>query len=147
MTTITFRPYHRGDYDACMHIFDTNCPLYLAPGERQDYESFLDSSPAGYEVCEVDGRISGVFGLLANDDGEIRLNWIMVDSNSHGTGLGARIMERVLQLARRSGATAIGLSTTQKIAPFFTKYGAATMSMTKDGYGPGLDCVDMVLRI
>ncbi len=147
MTSITFRPYCKDDYQACIDIFDANCPVYLAPSERKDYESFLDASPEGYEVCVVDGRVLGVFGLIGDSKSEKRLNWIMVDSKTHGMGIGARIMERVIHLGRSSETTAIGLSTSQKVAAFFEKYGATTTSMTKDGHGPGIDRVDMVLPL
>jgi len=147
VTNIAFRPYCSEDYNACIDIFDANCPAYLAPNERKDYESFLEASPEGYEVCEVDGRVLGVFGLLGDNKNEKRLNWIMVDSKTHGMGIGARIMERVIQLGRTSETTVIGLSTSQKVAPFFEKYGATTTSITKDGHGPGIDRVDMVLPL
>ena len=147
LTNIAFRPYRREDYNACIDIFDANCPVYLAPNERKDYESFLESAPEGYEVCEVDGHVRGVFGLFGNRTNEKRLNWIMVDSKTHGMGIGARIMERVIQLGRNSETTVIGLSTSQKVAPFFEKYGATTTSMTKDGHGPGIDRVDMLLPL
>ena len=147
MTNIAFRPYRREDYSACIDIFDANCPVYLAPNERKDYEIFLESAPEGYEVCQIDGRVRGVFGLLGNGRNEKRLNWIMVDPQSHGIGIGARIMERVIQLGRSSQTLEIGLSTSQKVAPFFKKYGATITSTRIDGYGPGLDRIDMVLPL
>jgi GNAT superfamily N-acetyltransferase len=147
LADIVFRPYRREDYNACIDIFDANCPVYLAPNERQDYESFLESAPEGYEVCEVDGHVRGGFGLFRNRNNETRLNWIMVDSKTHGMGIGARIMERVIQLGRNSGTTVIGLSTSQRVAPFFEGYGTITTSIAKGGHGLGVDSVDMVLPL
>ena len=144
---IAFRPYCRADYYACIDLFDANCPDFFDPDERHDYQRFLEGSPEGYEVCEVDGHVLGVFGLSGNENGQKRLVWIMVDSEAHGTGIGAKIMERVIYLARASRARAIGLSTSQKVAPFFEKYGAETTSIIKDGHGLGIDRVDMALPL
>ena len=95
----------------------------------------------------VDGRVSGVFGLIGDSKSGRRLNWIMVDSKTHGMGIGARIMERVIQLGRNSGTTVIGLSTSQRVAPFFEGYGTITTSIAKGGHGLGVDSVDMVLPL
>jgi len=147
MTDIAFRQYGQTDFPACMSLFDANCPEYFAPNERPDYERFLAESPEGYEVCEVDGRVLGVFGVSGDDKNEKRLNWIMVDPKAHGMGIGAKIMERVIYLARESRARTVGIATSQYVAPFFEKYGATTLSTTKDGHGPGMDLVDMVLPL
>ena len=144
---VTFRPYRRTDYPTCIELFNSNCPEFFAPDERRDYQCFLEGSLEGYEVCEVDGRVLGVFGLSGDSTNEQRLSWLMVDSKAHGRGLGAMIMKRVIHLGRKSESKTIGLATSQKVAPFYEKYGAQTTSVTKDGYGPGLDRVDMVLPL
>ncbi len=95
-----FRPYRSADYQACMAIFDANCPDFFAPNERPGYAAFLDHSDDGYEVCEVNGQIVGAFGLLAEGD-EKRLNWILIDPHKHRLGLGSKIMNRVIQLGHR----------------------------------------------
>ena len=130
-----------------MGIFDDNCPESLAPDERQDYEEFLEDPPKSYEVCEVDGLLTGVFGLDGDSKIEKRLQWIMVGKKAQGMGVGAKIMERVMHLGRQSNTKTVGLATSQKAAPFFEKYGAVSISTTKDGWGPGLDRVDMVLTL
>lgn len=144
---VMFRPYCRTDYPACLDLFDSNCPEFFAPDERQDYQCFLEGSPEGYEICEVDGWVLGVFGLSGDSSNEQRLNWLMVDAKAQGKGLGAMIMERAIRLGRRSESKTLGIATSQKVAPFYQKYGAQTISVTKDGYGPGIDRVDMVLPL
>ena len=62
-------------------------------------------------------------------------------------GVGAMIMERAIHLGRKSKSKTIGLSTSQKVAPFYEKYRAQITSITKDGYGPGIDQVEMVLPL
>ncbi len=147
MIDFAFRPYCNDDFQACIDIFDANCPEYLAVIERQDYEKFLEDPPKSYEVCEVGGQVIGVFGLSGDSKIEKRLDWIMVGTKAQGMGVGARIMERVIHQGRKSNTRKVGLATSQKVAPFFEKYGATTISITKDGWALGLDRVDMVLPL
>jgi hypothetical protein len=83
--SIIFRPYCSTDYQACTDIFDANCPEFFAPNERQDYEEFLSDVSAGYEVCEVDGRVFGAFGLFDDGTNDKILNWILLDPQSQGS--------------------------------------------------------------
>lgn len=144
---VRFRPYRETDCQACCRIFDVNCPEFFAPNERQDYESFLEEVPPGYEVCEVDERVVGAFGLLGDAAEEKRLNWILLDPQTHGVGIGQKIMERVIQLGRESKARQVNIAASQKSAPFFARFGATPTSAIVEGWGPGLDRVDMVLLL
>ena len=147
MTNRTFRPYRASDRQACIDIFDANCPQYFAPNERQDYDDFLAKSPQEYEVCESDGRVLGAFGLSAHNEKEETLNWILLDPETQGMGVGSEIMHRVIHRCRSSEITTVKIAASHKSAPFFAHFGAATISTTKDGWGPGMGRVDMELLI
>ena len=41
---ISFISYSPGHMAACLALFDANCPEYFSPGERSDYESFLEAN-------------------------------------------------------------------------------------------------------
>ena len=140
-----FRPFSRADAEACLAIFDANCPACFAPNERADYENFLEASPEGYEICEVAGRIVAAFGLMHDDRYGKRLNWIMLDPDSKGVGLGSKIMKRVVSLGRASQSPLIRIAASDKSAPFFAKFGAVAKEHTQNGWGPGMDRVDMEL--
>jgi len=144
---IIFRPYRNADSQACMNIFDANCPEFFTPNERQEYERFLEDVSESYEVCEVDGRVLGAFGLLGDGKDEKRLNWILLDPQTQGIGIGLKIMERVIHLGRKSETRMVRIAASQKSEPFFVRFGATTTSSTKDGWGPGMDRVDMVLPL
>ena len=143
----SFRPYSSADKKACLTIFDENCPPFFAPKERGDYEEFLDASPVGYEVCEIDGRIVAAFGLIRDDRKAARLNWIMLDPNSKGMGLGSRIMKRVISHGRASHSPLIEIAASHKSAPFFARFGATVTTHTADGWGRGMDRIDMELLL
>jgi len=147
VTDIIFSPYRNADHDACMSVFDANCPEFFAPNERQDYLAFLEGNPEGYEVCRVRGSVCGAFGL--SDDGEDvkTLNWILIDPQTQGIGVGSRIMDRVIGLGRISQTRIVKIAASHKSAAFFARFGAIVISSTKDGWGTGMDRVDMELAL
>lgn len=135
------------DKAACLAIFDANCPEFFAANERDDYVRFLDAEIDGYEVCELDGRVVGAFGLMSNGVGEHHLNWIMLDPGSQGAGIGQAMMDRIIAVAREVQATLVGIAASHKSAPFFARFGAQHISRTEDGWGPGMHRIDMELEI
>ena len=147
MTNIIFRPYCNADLQACTSVFDANCPEYFAPNERQEYEEFLEGVSGDYEVCEVDGRVLGAFGLFVDGENVKVLNWILLDPQTQGIGVGSKIMERVIHLSRTSQTRVVKIAASHKSAPFFARFGATTTSSTKGGWGPGMDRVDMELSL
>jgi N-acetylglutamate synthase-like GNAT family acetyltransferase len=147
MTNIRFRPYREADRQACTSIFDANCPEFFAPNERRDFEDFLESVPGDYEVCEVDGKILGAYGLIVDGKNTKTLNWILLDPQTQGIGVGSTIMERVIQLSRTSQTRVVKIAASHKSAPFFARFGASATALTKNGWGPGMDRVDMELPL
>lgn len=143
----SFRNYSSADRDVCLAIFDANCPSFFAPNEREDYVSYLDAGPEGYEVCELDGRLVAAFGLVPVDGRGCSLNWIMLHPDSQGAGIGSAIMQRVIALGRKSGFGVMEIAASHKSAPFFARFGGIAIEHTADGWGPGMDRVDMVLEL
>ena len=142
-----FRSYRSADCQACIDVFDANCPEFFAPNERTAYRKFLETVPGGYEVCVVDGRVRGAFGLLGGAGEQKRLSWILLDPRVQGAGIGSRIMKRVVHLGRASQTRIVNIAASQKSAAFFARFGATAASTTTDGWGPGMDRIDMVLRL
>lgn len=146
-TQTTFRHYTSDDRHICLALFDANCPQFFAPNERADYASFLDGSPRDYELCLVDGQVAGAFGLIGNGHVRRRLNWILLDPRFQGFGAGRAIMSRVVTRAALDKVQAVDIAASHKSAPFFEKCGALTMSVTENGWGPGMHRVDMELLV
>ena len=143
----SFRPYSSADREACSAIFDANCPTFFAPNERVDYMSFLDAVRDSYEVYEVAGRVVAAFGLVDDDRKDVNLNWIMLDPRSQGVGIGSAIMKRVISLGRASQSSLIKIAASHKSEPFFAKFGAVATVHTEDGWGPGMNRVDMEIQL
>ena len=100
----------------------------------------------GYEVCLVNNDVVGVFGTwldLKNKRGH--LSWIMIDPSAHGMGIGTAMMGCVLEILNPDKVQVIDIAASQKSAPFFTRFGAVEKSRTTEGWGPGLDRVEMEL--
>lgn len=147
MSDITIRDYLETDQPACLAMFDANCPEFFAPNERDDYLRFLNSTPAGYKVCAVPGRVVGAFGVFPQDNKSVILNWILLDPDTQGRGVGSKIMARVLAMARSYGAKSVRIAASHKSAPFFEKFGAVTKKTIDHGWGAKMHRVDMEIQL
>lgn len=134
MTDISFRFYCADDREACLALFDENCPEYFAPNERADYAEFLDMQPCEYQVCLKADVIVGAFGLMGAATDWRDLNWILISPNSHGLGLGTQFIRRVVQQAKSAGLTGITIATSHLAEPFFAKHGASRIREIKHGW-------------
>lgn len=134
------------DRDACLALFDANCPEFFAPNERADYATFLDSEPAGYEVCRVGGVVAGAFGVMGEEVAARSLNWILLSPSSQGLGLGSRLVARAVDLAKSTGAGRLDIAASHLSAAFFARFGATVVGELENGWGPGMHRVDMELR-
>ena len=147
-TELRMRPFRPDDADACLALFDANCPAYFAANERVDFQEFLEQDLQDFLVVEFGAAIAGCFGITTSGDpSKARLNWIMIDPAVQGQGLGAKIMSRAHSLALGLQAKCLDIAASQYSAPFFARYGATESQRTRDGWGPGMDRVDMQLEI
>ncbi len=144
--TLGFRFYLPEDAEACLALFDANCPRFFAPGERGDYAAYLDRV-SGYRVCVTDGVVSGTFGVAPGLPGRAHLNWILIDPALQGVGIGREMMRAATADASGRGATVLDIAASQHSAPFFARFGACELSHLPDGWGPGMHRIDMELTI
>ena len=141
-----FRRFASADRGACLHLFDANCPQFFAPNERADYELFMTDASGDYQVCLLDGRIVGAYGVLAEGPTGLALRWIVISPECKGRGLGSAIMQRVIGAVRATGPSArLYIGASHLSAPFFARFGATEVTRTPDGWGPGMHRVDMML--
>ena len=143
---LQFRMYDSSRLDACIELFDENCPQFFAKNEREDYLEFLRSQPGTYEVGLSNGQIVAAYGMSINLQlNRGRLSWIMVSPLSKGRGVGAGIMCRVKEIAEGKGVVAIDIAASHLSAPFFNKFGAKKLKTINDGWGPNMHRIDMEL--
>ncbi|HSB54348.1 MAG TPA: GNAT family N-acetyltransferase [Gemmatimonadales bacterium] len=146
MSSVLFSAYQPGDRTACLQLFDANSPAYFAPNERDEYAAFLETAPGMYELCRRGDRIVGAFGVQPAGASDAHLRWILLAPDAQGQGIGTAIMRRVAELARAQGRPLVRIAASQKSAPFFTRFGASITTSTRDGWGPGMDRIDLEWR-
>jgi N-acetylglutamate synthase-like GNAT family acetyltransferase len=152
MPEVLTRPYAPPDLTACLAVFDGNVPDFFAPTEREEFRAHLlalpDTAPA-YLVLTHAGGVVACGGLtVANGQGDARLVWGMVSRDWQGRGLGRRLLQERLSLARGLlGLRTVSLSTSQHTRGFYAGAGFVLTGVVRDGFGAGLDQCDMVLTL
>lgn len=147
---VTVRNYIPADRGACLALFDGNTPTFFDTSERDDFACFLDRKAAAcsYLVIVRGDRIVACGGHAIGADGMTAgLCWGMVDRELQGTGLGNMLTDARLRAAEAThGVTQVRIDTSQHTQGFYARFGFQTESITPEGYGPGLDRWDMLLR-
>lgn len=145
------RTYGAADRRACLALFDGNVPRFFSVAERQDFMSFLDEEVAAcsYQVIERSNRVIACGGYTVDMQSETAcLCWGMVARELHGTGVGSVLTAVRLRAARSTpGVTQVRIDTSQHTQGFYRRFGFTADKIVPDGYGPGLDRWDMLLRL
>ena len=146
---MNLRSYEPTDIEAVVEIFRSNIPKYFGPGEEAGLREFLsDTRGEDYVVAEMDGEIIGAGGIAQNEDGTVSLCWGMLRSDFIGKGLGRKLTEFRIQMAREKfGSMPLVTSTSQHTRGFYEKFGFRTTEHTPDGFGPGIDICKMRLDL
>ena len=142
------RTYSPADRNACLAVFDSNTPGFFDPAERAGFEAFLDGVDCYYFVMEHDGAVAGCGGYAIDEEMRASLVWGMIRGDLHKLGLGRfLLMFRLREITKAGGVQLVSLGTSQRTAPFFEKQGFKVTSTRKDGYAPGVDRVEMMMKL
>lgn len=156
------RPYSETDKAECMAIFDSNCPKFFDPTERDMFLKWLDhqadssinyksptytnSEADAYFVLEspVEGLVACAGFYILKEEKEARLAWGMIHSEHHQKGYGTLLYKHRIDLIKKQWPQhLITLGTSQHTFEFYQKMGMKVMAVIKSGYGPLLDRYDM----
>ena len=143
---MNIRIYNSNDKNACLAIFDSNCPPYFDKNEKDDLIQWLDKEDRlDYYVLENEGEILASGGLYRDTEkNEVGFAWGMVSKAHHGKGLGTRLaLYRINEAERSYPNHDLKLETSQLTRAFYAKHGFKETSHEKDGFGPGIDKVTM----
>lgn len=149
-SAVAFRPFAPSDLGACLAIFDSNCPQYLHPSERAEFSTYLTqhAQRANYLVGVLDDQIVACGGIFIDADTQAGyFAWGLVLNARHDQGIGRALTVQRIDMAKAQGIQTLHLDTSQHTQGFYAKLGFQPTGVTKDGYGPGLDRVDMVLTL
>jgi predicted GNAT family N-acyltransferase len=147
MSAARARAIRTEDITACVELMRGNVPRYFTEGELDDFEGWLAVRSSPFLVIEEGGEIVACGGYHVDESkGEAGLNWGMVRRSEHRHGLGSLLLaERLSMIAREPRVQAVVLDTSQHSRPFYERHGFRAVAETPDGYGPGLDRIDMRL--
>lgn len=143
-----FLQYNAFYFDRCLELFDENCPKYFAENEKDDYTSFLKGCPLDYFVGVNRGCVISAFGIISTVTTlRTRISWIMVSTQFKGSGVGIKMMDYSKSASLEKGALAIDIAASHLSAPFFAKFGAKELNRTQNGWGTGMDKVNMEIKL
>lgn len=139
------RPYETTDRGRCVHAFTSNVPQYFLPHELQEFEQFLDRLPGPYLVVEHGDEVVGCGGYAhGRVDGQADICWTIVHRAHHGRGIGDYLVRACLDdIAINTMCRSVRLETSQHTRAFFERFGFEAVEITPNGFGPGLDRVEM----
>lgn len=147
---IRVRAYATVDRSRCLAIFDSNVPESFSPAERLAFERFLDELPGPYLLLEdTTGDLIACGGYaVVTSVPRADLCWGMVARDRQGSGYGRLLTELRLEGIRCYGdVSEVVMNTSQHTRRFYERLGFTTVSVTPDGFGPGLDRCDMRLDL
>ncbi len=149
---LIYHNYQAQNREACLAVFDSNRPLYFADEERPMFADFLDrvlqKSTLRYLVMELEGEVVGCGGVGLEEDRTLAsLCWGMIRRDKHRRGIGRVLTQERIEAAQELGATRIRCATSQLTEAFYARFGFETEKREAEGFGPGLDRIDMMLTL
>ncbi|MGH1335341.1 MAG: GNAT family N-acetyltransferase [Aureispira sp.] len=138
-----YTPAHQ---DACMALFDSNCPHYFSTEERQPFLDWLQTEEAlggRYFVLSIDNKILAAGGYFPRpEQKQTGLSWGMVHQDHHKKGFGTILTTFRLQaIAKEFPNWPCAINTSQHTKAFYERHGFVIKSMVLNAFGEGLhDC-------
>jgi GNAT superfamily N-acetyltransferase len=86
-----------------------------------DWKRFLEASPEGCFVAEVDGRVCGTVTTISFENRFAWIGMVLVDPEYRGRGIGTRLLERAIEHLDKLKVPAIKLDATPLGKPLYEK--------------------------
>jgi putative acetyltransferase len=127
MRPIDFRTFRPGDEEPFRRLNEQWISKYFVI-EPEDVAILSDPhryilAPGG-QICiaEQDGAVIGCCALVATGPNEYELAKMTVSETARGRGVGRRLLEFAIDLARRMGARRLSLGSNKRMAPAIHLY-------------------------
>ena len=142
------RIFEQRDHIGCLLAFSSNVPSFFLQHERKDFEQFVERLPGPYFVVIDGDEIVGCGGYAEGRvDGQADICWTMVHRDHHGRGIGDYLIRVCLDgIAAHTNCETVRLETSQHTRAFFERFGFEAVEIVRDGFGPGLDRIEMLLQ-
>jgi len=144
---VRFEKYSEKHLPEIIPVFRSNIPKYFFEFEEKDFIEDLPEIHRTFFVMFLNEKLVGTGGYALNEDDTVSLCWGMVHKDNHKQNLGKALLEfRLNEIEKTYPGKTIVNVTSQHTTGFFEKYGFKIVSITKDGFGPGLDNCKMELK-
>ncbi|TXR53191.1 GNAT family N-acetyltransferase [Reinekea thalattae] len=146
---MSFQQYNKELKPQCLEVFDSNVGKYFDPSERKDFCEYLDSidSESCYYVYRQNEKVlaCGGFNIV---NGNASLTWGMVLREFHNQRLGSKLTDfRLSKIKLIAGVEKVKIQTSQHTSDFYSTKGFVIAKTTPNGFGEGIDCVEMELDV
>lgn len=102
---------HHGETYAAEYGVDGEFEAHVAASVARAATSGWPSEREGIWIVELEGEHAGSVALTDEGDGTAVLRWVVLDRRLRGNGLGGRLIDEALALARRSRYEVVRLAT------------------------------------
>jgi GNAT superfamily N-acetyltransferase len=92
----------------------------------QDWHRFLDASPNGYFVAEVDSKVVGTATTIRYEDKFAWIGMVLVDPEYRSRGIGTRLLEKAIAFLDEARIPTMKLDATPLGKPLYEKLGFVT---------------------
>ena len=140
------RTYNAQDNADLLNIFDSNCPKYFDPNDRQYLIDFLEKyADNNFKVITIDTNVVGCGGYyIKHTDRVFGIAWVMFKRYSLGQKtflkLSTDFFEYILsQIKKEKYDYDIVINTTQLLEKIFNRFGFITEKKIPNGFGDKLD--------
>jgi len=90
---------------------------------RADWQRFLNASPAGCFVAEMDGEVVGTVATISYEGRFAWIGMVLVDPARRGHGIGTRLIEKAIEYLDGRGIPSVKLDATPLGKPIYQKLG------------------------
>lgn len=129
----------------CLELFDSNLELFFDQSERDDFEKFLDKPNCEYFVFKLDAKVVACGGYYVSSENFGSLCWGMVTKGLHKKGIGLEMTTLRLRKMSESKVKKVFMDTSSYSVGFYEKLGFRVTKRIKNGYGEGLDQINLEL--
>ena len=139
-----YRSYRASDQERIVKIFESNCPKYFDPNDKDDLIDFLKNwTNEDYLVVIINGNIVGCGGHYVKED-RFGIAWVMFERGSighrHLLKTSDQFYGKIEENIRKENLKLpIKVNTTQLMEKLFNRYDFRTYEIVTDGFGKGLD--------
>ena len=139
-----YRSYRASDQERIVKIFESNCPKYFDPNDKDDLIDFLKNwTNEDYLVVIINGNIIGCGGHYVKED-RFGIAWVIFERGSIGHRNLLKTSDQFYgkieeNIRKENLILPIKVNTTQLMEKLFNRYGFKTYEIIEGGFGKGLD--------